>query len=126
VRLAVRASEVADKLLLLRELLPQANVSALVAARPALLLAPAAQLRAGCQRALALLGSPEAASRVLQQAPELLDPPALERVLGEVRRLFGAAQDPAVLLARDPSLALSCQGLRGQSRGERDEQYLAR
>ncbi len=122
----MRASEVADKLLLLRELLPQANVSALVAARPALLLAPAEQLRAGCERALALLGGAQAASRVLQEAPALLDPPALEHVVGEVRRLFGAAADAAAMLAHDPSLAAAFQDLRGQSRGERDEDYLAR
>jgi hypothetical protein len=64
---------------------------------------------------------------LLQEAPALLDGATLEFVLGEVRRLFGAIwEEPAALLLRDPSLALSLQDLRGQSRGDRDQDYLGR
>lgn len=45
-------------------------------------------------------------------------------MLSELRRLFGAARPPGALLQGAPGLALSCQSLQGQSRGERDHDYL--
>lgn len=60
----------------------------------------------------------------LQASPLLLEPGALAGVLGELRRLFGAKTPPGRLLQNAPDLALSCQSLQSQSRGERDYDYL--
>lgn len=54
----------------------------------------------------------------------LLDPATLQEVLTEVQRLFGASRDPLQLLQANPSLAHSCVSLQGQSRGDRDAEYL--
>jgi hypothetical protein len=54
----------------------------------------------------------------------LLEPGALAGVLQELSRLFGPKTPPGRLLQNAPDLALSCQGLQGQSRGERDFDYL--
>jgi hypothetical protein len=45
-------------------------------------------------------------------------------VLAELRRLFGEGTPAGRLLQNAPDLALSCQSLRSQSRGERDFEYL--
>ena len=60
-----------------------------------------------------------------QALPQLLEPGALAGVLEELRRLFGSSAPPGRMLQNSPDLALLCQTLAGQSRGERDEDYLA-
>jgi hypothetical protein len=73
------------------------------------------------QNLLAPAGSPSA---LLDAAPMLLDPVTLQEVLTEVQRLFGSSANPLQLLQANPSLALSCMSLQGQSRGDRDTDYL--
>ncbi len=58
----------------------------------------------------------------------LLDPAVLSEVLSELQRLFCSGSkggDPVALLQRTPSLALSCQSLSHQARGDRDPEYLS-
>ena len=59
-----------------------------------------------------------------QAMPLLLEPGVLAGVLDELARLFGASTPAGRLLQNAPDLALSCQSLRAQSRGERDYDYL--
>jgi hypothetical protein len=208
VRLAVDVDGVVGRLLALRDALPRANVSAIVARHPALLLLGADELRAGvrevcargcaawrsafcrgCHRCAALDHActqphnphplqfreellaqggtdPDALAEVRisstplpaaccaqpavdmcsapalhpqepphvqpqprppptpQAQPMLLEPGALAAVLQELGRLFGGKPPPGQLLQGAPDLALSCQSLQGQSRGERDFDYL--
>jgi hypothetical protein len=72
----------------------------------------------------ALLAPTSNPSALLDAAPMLLDPAALQEVLAELQRLFGASCNPLQLLQSNPSLALSCVSLQGQSRGDRDADYL--
>jgi hypothetical protein len=71
-----------------------------------------------------LLGTAEP-SRVVQAVPMLASAAALEAVLEELQRLFGAFQDPLQLLCKCPALAERCQGLAHQARGDRDAGYLS-
>jgi len=133
VRLSADVSQIAEALLVLREALPHANVSKLVAGHPELLQLGVPQLynnlacvsdtlsRSGCP--------PEEWQALLEQAPYLADPHQLQATLGEIAKLFGAAAagegQAACLLVRQPWLALSLQGLQHQARGDRDTEYMA-
>jgi len=48
----------------------------------------------------------------------------MRAVLVELKRLFGGTTPAGRLLQNAPDLALSCQSLQSQSRGERDFEYL--
>ena len=72
----------------------------------------------------ALLAPASSPSALLDAAPMLLDPAALQQVLAELQRLFGASCDPLQMLQNNPGLGLSCVSLQGQSRGDRDAEYL--
>jgi hypothetical protein len=61
---------------------------------------------------------------LLDAMPMLLDPAVLQQVLAELQRLFGTSCNPLQLLQSNPTLALSCVSLQGQSRGDRDAEYL--
>jgi hypothetical protein len=71
-----------------------------------------------------LASSIQEPSAVVQAVPMLASAAALEEVLEELQRLFGASADPLSLLCRNPSLAETCQGLSHQARGDRDADYL--
>mmetsp|Transcript_8250 Transcript_8250/g.24877 ORF Transcript_8250/g.24877 Transcript_8250/m.24877 type:complete len:364 (-) Transcript_8250:1514-2605(-) len=119
IRASVNAADAAETLLVLREALPHANVSKLVAGHPELLQLGVPQLcdnlacvsdtlsRSGCP--------PEEWQALLEQAPYLADPCQLQATMGEIARLFGAAAagegQAARLLIMQPDLALSCEGL---------------
>lgn len=77
-----------------------------------------------CLQAESLLCGAGSPSALLNAMPMLLDPDVLQEVLQQVERLFGGSCQPLQLLQHNPSLALSCVSLKGQSRGERDVEYL--
>jgi len=130
IRLAADAGGVVDKLLMLRDAWPHANVSRVVAANPQLLRMSASELSANLQEVEQLLSPaapPEAWQQLLEQAPDLSHAAVLRGVLTELERLFGSSQGPAripAMLVQNPGLALSCQSLSGQSRGDRDTSYV--
>lgn len=123
---------VAQRLILLRDALPSANISAVVASNRALLTEDTETVARWIAEVKALLGvasggggdNGAALDALIEASPMLLQPEALQQVLAEVQRLFGSAE-PAALLLAQPDLAHLCQSLRQQSRGERDADYLA-
>ncbi|WIA08735.1 hypothetical protein OEZ85_008159 [Tetradesmus obliquus] len=124
VRLALRVDDVARKLLLLKSMFPEANVSRLCTECTHILLLDLPQFEAAVQQVHNLLAGASSPSALLDAAPMLLDPAALQEVLAELQRLFGASCSPLQLLQSNPDLALSCVSLQGQSRGDRDAEYL--
>ncbi|KAI8477007.1 MAG: hypothetical protein J3K34DRAFT_515981 [Monoraphidium minutum] len=147
VRLAMDVDGVAARLLALRAAFPRANVSTVAAKNPRLLRMGPEELRACAEEFKRLLleqggddpdallqarlGSaldPDTPARGgashFREAPLLLEPGVMAGVLQELSRLFGAGTPPGRLLQGAPGLALSCQSLQGQSRGERDFDYL--
>lgn len=125
VRLSIRVPQVAQRLVWLRQALPTANLAAMVARSPRLLLRDTLQDDLAAAMQLLHMCPPMQREALLEAMPQLLEPGALAGVLAELQRLFGGtAAQAARLLADDPGLALSCQSLQGQSRGERDAGYL--
>lgn len=111
VGLAEDLSRTTARVLALRELLPAVNASAIVAARPQVLLQPPAELAAAVAELQELLQLPPAAVGALVEAqPLFLDTRCVRAVLDEMRRLLPG--DAAAALARDPSWLLRLQ--RGQ------------
>ncbi|GLC44996.1 hypothetical protein PLESTB_001745400 [Pleodorina starrii] len=145
VRVAARLGTAAENLLVLRDELPDLNVSHLCAGCPQLLLGPPEQLAADVRQTKALLGpcGPAAFRQLLGEYPQLLRPANATALLDEVARLFGlrggegggggggggaveaARMRAAALLGRNPGLAGPAASLTSQTRGERDPEYLA-
>ncbi|KAF8072727.1 hypothetical protein HT031_000387 [Scenedesmus sp. PABB004] len=123
-RLTQRVDDVAAKLLALRQAFPRADVARLLTACGPLLLLGLRDFTERLAEAQALLAGACDPCRLLDAAPQLLDPAVLQAVLDDLARLFGDAAEPLQLLERDPGLALSCQSLQGQARGDRDAAYL--
>jgi hypothetical protein len=67
-----------------------------------------------------LLAGASNPSAIVDAVPMLLDAKVLSAVLQEMQRLFGANSRPLQLLQRNPALALMCESLQQQSRGDRD------
>lgn len=103
-------STTSSRLLGLRELLPDANVSALVAARPQLLLQDTAEVQASVAALQQLLGV-EHVDRLVEVQPLFLVTECVQQVLGEIQRLMPNA-NAAALLVSDPDWLLRVQ--RGQ------------
>lgn len=104
--------KIPGQLLLLKEIFPQADISAMVTTRPQLLLEAAEGIRDQRRQLTETLGTEEV-DRLVQEFPVLLDVEGVEEVLEEMRRLMPAA-DVQGLLRRDPSWIMRVQ--RGQKR----------
>ncbi|KAL4451439.1 hypothetical protein ABPG77_009511 [Micractinium sp. CCAP 211/92] len=127
VRMATQLEQISEQLLTLRQLLPTADVAALVAAHPPVL----RMARAELEDALAKVRDtfPEASQAdldaMLSANGSLLDGGAsLAGCLAGVGHLMPRVQLMRCL-QRDPSFLYQFQPLEGQSRGERDAEYLA-
>lgn len=124
VRLAICVPDVAQRLILLREAYPRADLSVIAVKYPKILLKDATTLQQDVEQVKQLLEACSDRDRLLQEMPMLMDPECLRGVLDELQRLFGKTNNAALLLEGNPELALSCQSLHNQSRGERDADYL--
>ncbi|KAL4420606.1 hypothetical protein ABPG75_010288 [Micractinium tetrahymenae] len=127
VRMATQLEQISQQLLTLRRLLPTADVAAVVAAHPPLLRMGQEELGAALARVREAF--PEATQEdldaMLSANGALLDGwPSLGRCLAGVEHLMTRAQIMRCL-QRDPSFLYQFQPLEGQSRGERDAEYLA-
>ncbi|EFJ53146.1 hypothetical protein VOLCADRAFT_102769 [Volvox carteri f. nagariensis] len=138
VRVAARLHTAAENLLILRDELPNLNVSCLASGWPQLLLADPERLTTDLQEVKSLLSGcgPAAFRELLEEFPHLLLPANAVALLDNVARLFelgGEGEDgrelgrtrAAQMLGSQPSLARSAVPLVSQTRGERDPEYLA-
>ncbi|WIA20357.1 hypothetical protein OEZ85_006188 [Tetradesmus obliquus] len=99
-----------SRLLALRELLPAANVSRVVAERPQLLLQDSSEVQQAVEVLQQLLHV-ERVDKLVEAQPLLLVTPCVEEVLADIRRLL-PGRDAEQLLAADPDWVLRVQ--RGQ------------
>ncbi|PRW58273.1 ER lumen retaining receptor isoform B [Chlorella sorokiniana] len=106
--LAAEPEQLAQRLVELKTLLPQADVAAIVAQRPSLLLDGEWERVPAGVAALAACYSEEEAGRLASAEPLLLVED-LEHVLQELGRLMGGSGDAAAMLLRDPSMVYSVQ-----------------
>lgn len=125
VRLSCDLEATAEKLLVLREALPAANISRIVAGNLPLLGLDKTHLKSNLHEVASMLAPyalPVHWQSLLEQAPFLVDPSQLRATLSEIERLFGSrsAADTATLLIRSPELALSCQDLQPQGGNDHD------
>lgn len=124
VRLAADPSLLSSKLLRLREILPDCNVDVLATYNLALIQKNDCE---GLEVAVNKLRSqlPGSGLRtVLMELPVLLDPECFESTIAELTRLLGDNPPPVARLASNPSIAHLCSSLQGQSRGDRNDDYL--
>eukprot|EP00887_Chlorella_sp_A99_P001359 scaffold8.g1359.t1 len=127
VRLAAQLEQISRQLLLLKELLPGADVPAVVAAHPPLLRMPPGEVVAALQAVRDAF--PDAAQEdldaMLSTNGALLDGgDSLARCLRGAGHLLTRSQ-LVRRLRQDPTFLFQFQPLEGQSRGERDAEYLA-
>lgn len=127
VRMATQLDQISQQLLTLRQLLPTADVAAVVTAYPQVLCMAREELDAALNRVREAFpdASQDELDAMLSANAALLDGgAALERCLRGVGHLMSRAQIMRCL-QRDPSFLYQFQPLEGQSRGERDAEYLA-
>lgn len=124
-RLGLRADRVAERLVLLKQLLPTADIQRLVGRAVWVLSCPDQELVEGVGRARELLGTlgSEEVDVLAEVQPMVLKPGVLEGAVGEIRRLLNT--DPGRLLLGSPDFLFVVQSLEGQQRGDRDAEYLA-
>ena len=104
-RLAASVSDVAAAMVRLRDIFPAADVSAMVARRPQLLLMPAEEVAARAAALRALMPGVDADAAATEQ-PRLLDVEDTRAALAELRRLMPGT-DVVAMLASDTSLLSS-------------------
>ncbi|CAD7699318.1 unnamed protein product [Ostreobium quekettii] len=103
------APEVATKLVELKSMLPEADVSSLCLQRPSLLLdADLAALRRDVDRLRRLLPRTDV-DALVERHPVVLDVPGFEEAMADVRRMMGEGTDVEELLARNPDIILALQ-----------------
>ena len=106
-RLAASVSDVAQAMVRLRRVFPTANVSAMVAKRPELLLMPAQDVEARAKALRELLPGVDADAAAAEQ-PRLLDIAETKAALEELRRLM-PGMNVVKMLANDTDLLTSVQ-----------------
>ena len=106
-RLAASVSDVAQAMVRLRRVFPTANVSAMVAKRPELLLMPAQEIEARAKALRELLPGVDADAAAAEQ-PRLLDIAETKAALAELQRLMPGL-NVVKMLANDTDLLTSVQ-----------------
>ena len=106
-RLAASVSDVAQAMVRLRRVFPTANVSAMVAKRPELLLMPAQDIEARAKALRELLPGVDADAAAAEQ-PRLLDIAETKAALAELQRLMPGL-NVVKMLANDTDLLTSVQ-----------------